>query len=682
MIAAIALASLAGITPALEVTSNIADGHWLQPEEPIELRLSRALVPETERVAVMIGMTDWTALFVPERSILLVCRGRPVPLPHGETPLVVYAVSPANEWHAVGRWTLRVGAPSRFERPALEPKIDINNKGQVAERHRPDSNAPRRETFQDVVVSVGFRSQHLRNGLSVSTHANALGVSNQAEALRFGQQGGEAPKLDLADYRIAIEGARAKVAVGHLSFNSHRHLMTGVASRGLTVSVPFAGTDITAAALSGNNIVGYDNFFGVSTPTNRVGFLVVGAELLKARPGGARVEASFIDGARRPRAGFTQGQVNDAERGRGAGLRFVGSDSPRRLRVDAGFARSRFSNAVDPLLSQGFPLVPARERTNDAAYVDASYDVLKNTCVGTMPISLTGTYRFERVEPLFRTVSAPQAVRSDLFQNAVEIVAGVGSVMARASQTWSHDNLAKLPSILRTDTAQTTASVTVPTGSLRKGRPSDWLPLVTYNLTRSAQQGRGLPANGGFVSPSQVPNQLNTVHWVSSDWTRSRWRLGYSLNHSLQDNRQAGRETSDLASLVQLLRVGVSPAASVDLTSDVAFERASNREFSRISRTRRVGLVGNWRVTSRGTINAIVGRTALRDASTSRSDVTDVNLQYSHAVVLPSRGAFKPQVHLFGRWSYQSADTIELLFDSNRDRRNWALNTGLTVSAF
>ncbi len=676
------LSSLALASPSIEVTSNIADGRWLKPDEAIELRLSRTPGADNdERVAVMIGTTDWTGLFVHERSSVLTYRGRPVPLPDGETPFVVYQVSPANEWLAVARWTLRVRSPAGFETSDTRPRIEIVNKGQVAQAHEPDSNAPPRGTFQDVALNLGLQTRHVRNGVALASQVNFLGVSNQPEALRFGLEGAAAPKLDLSDYLARVEGRRGAVAIGHLALDAHRYLVSSFSSRGVSASLKAARTEVTVAAISGNSIVGFDNLSGLANSDNRVALVTVSSDLF-ARPGASRIGVTFLAGSLLPRSGFTQGRISDAEHGRGLGLRFVGSTPGSRGRVDAGVARTRFVNPDDPLLAQGLTLVPMRERTNDAAYLDATIGLVKGRALAGAPANVAVTYRFERVEPLYRTVGAPLAVRSDVLVHTAELTGNWGALLGQVSHGWSHDNLGNVASILRTNTRLITSNVVLPIASFSKsGAAAAWLPVVSWTLSQSAQIGDGLPPNGGFVSPSQIPDQANVHHVARSEWTFARWRAGYSFGLSNVDNRQEGRSAADFETTTQLVSVGIAPAKQIDLGIDAGADRATNKEFGRVARTRRLGLNVNWRPTPRSSLTGIFSRTSLLDPSAGNSDITDANLQYSHAMpLLPGRRG--PEARLFARWSWQSASIIELLFGADQDRRNWAISTGVTLALF
>ncbi len=669
--------------PPLTVTANLADGRWLKPSDPLELTFSRPLDPQTERVAITIGRTDWTGLFVQSGPVLRYQQG-PIPLPSGEAPVTVYHVNGPDGWRSIGEFTLRVLTPRGFERAETLPAVGFENKGQVAEGHSEGAPVPARSTFQDATLNLGLKTTHVRNGVTTTSQVNVLGVSHLPEALRFQIEGDEAPRLDLADYLVDVEARHAKLSLGHLLFTAHRHLMPRFASRGLGVKLRGGRADLTIAAVNGNSIVGFDNPFGVGTRENRLQLATLGVELAK-QPGAARVEALVVTGRRQAATGFTQGQVNDVERGGGVSVRFASTPVNSRLRLDMGLARSRFQATADPLLARSASLVPLRTRTSDAAYLDVGYDLVRpGGETKPRPTRLSTAYRFERVDPLFRPIGSPEAVRADLLLHTAELSGGWGAVLGQVAHTWSHDNLGRVASLLRTDTGLTAANLAVPLGSLRTGSapPSSWWPLVTWTLNRTAQVGGPLPENGGFASLTQVPDQRNTLNTLRSEWTFTRWRAGYALSQSLVDNRQPDRERADFDTLSQTGTLGVTVGTVLDLGLEVGRERATSLEARNTAVTRRIGVNGSWRPTSLATMTFAASRTSLRDPSASLSDVNDVMLEAAHSIPLPRLAGSRPRARLFARWTWQSADVLQVLFGSSQVHDNWALATGLSLSVF
>ena len=76
---------------ALTVTPDFAADAWVDPGQQIGLRLSRPLNLQTERLAVMIGRTDLSALFFVTPTVARYSANT-LPLASGESEIVVYLV--------------------------------------------------------------------------------------------------------------------------------------------------------------------------------------------------------------------------------------------------------------------------------------------------------------------------------------------------------------------------------------------------------------------------------------------------------------------------------------------------------------------------------------------------------------------------------------------------------------
>jgi hypothetical protein len=209
-----------------------------------------------------------------------------------------------------------------------------------------------------------------------------------------------------------------------------------------------------------------------------------------------------------------------------------------------------------------------------------------------------------------------------------------------------------------------------------------WWPLVTYTLNGTSQVGGAIPAAGGFASEAQVPNQRSTLQTLRSDWTLARVRFGYAAAHTLVDNRQPGREGADFDTLAQIGSLGVTAGSALDLGLEVGRDRVRSIEAGSSAFTRRVALNGSWRPTSRATIAMAATRTRLRDPAASESDIDDVMLEGSHTIAMPRIGGGRPRARVFVRWTWQSADIVQILFGTTQVRQNWALATGLSLSVF
>lgn len=650
----------------------------IRADTGFELALSRPLTPGVERLAILVGPVDWSGLFVADGTVVRYRPG-PVRLPAGEVPLAVYLVTAPTEWSQVLSTTVRVLTPLGFEKASVVPRASVTYQGQVAERHSPESNAPPRSTYHDVNATIGLRTEHVRNGVVVETQTNLLGVTNQAQAVRFGTEGEQAPHLDLADYVWRVKGSHVELAAGHGQFTAARHLLADTSSRGLSFAARGSRADLRLGTLSATSVAGFDNFLGVTTPEHRVSFAVAGFELAP-RAGAARVEISAVGGSRQPLAGYSQGQVNDADRSRGIGVRFTGSDRSGRLRLNAGHAGSRSGNDEDPFLSQGLSLVPLEDRSSRASHLEAAADVVRNTAAfGGAGASLTGGYRYERVDPFFMSVGTAQAIRSDIVQQTVEANGALGRLTGQFSHGWSRDNLGEIASVLTTDAKTTALNLGLPTGGIRGGStPAPWWPSLTYALGLSSQVGRGQPPSSGFTSASHVPDQQNATHTVRADWAVRQWRMNYGINRSLQDNRQAGRERADFVTLVHSAGIGVS-AARWDASGEVAHEGARSVEFDETTRTWRLGATGGWRPTPAQAFLATTSWTRMRRMAVEETTAAMATVQYTFARTVNTRRR-QVQFQGFGRSSWQTGSARSPFFEGVQDRSLWTFEIGGSFS--
>lgn len=426
-------------TQALTVQVSFADNQSIAPDEPIELTVNRPLAQGEGRLAVVVGASDLTDLFVLSARSMKYGVGKSFPLPLGATELAVYLVAPNNDWRELARFPLRVGdgpangearpenAEAKSEDPEAKtenaeaktesqpatdagaqqgptpeqpqpqaepqarrrfgfdkldvaPQLNIGFKSQLAEAHFPEVNRPDRPTFADATMQGTWKAEMVRGALNMQSQFDFVGSSFRNEALRFGDLQARAPKVDLSSYSMQFQQGTRKFTVGHSSFGAHRHLINNFASRGVTLAAPLSPhADISLVTMNGTNIVGYDNFFGVANRRHRLHSAILGLEAFKSRPGGLRLEVGALDAwFTSNRQNFNQSNINDAERNRGYSARLLAKDKSERARLDGGFTRSYFYNPDDPLLNQGAAVQPSRAETRSARYVDASYGLFKD----------------------------------------------------------------------------------------------------------------------------------------------------------------------------------------------------------------------------------------------------------------------------------------------------------------
>lgn len=694
----------------LIVRASFNEQGSIAPDGQFALQLSRPVTASEGRLAVLLADTDLTALFVATQNELR--YGPPsLPLPIGSSELRVYLVSPNDEWKVIAQFPLRVAAKEAlldpppngksarkrgwlgFDKFVVAPTLMVGYKSQMAESHFPVNNSFPRPTFFDGITRGGLRAEIQRGSFNLQGQFDVTGSSYQREALRFDVMGVEAPEVDLSSYNLQLkmggkDGSRAIVLTsGQSAFGIHKYMMTAFNSRGLSLLIPLgARSDVTLSVLNGTNIVGFGNFFGLDERQHQIQNATWGFEFLKKRPGGLRLESSYLNGSLLPRNNFNQTTVTDSERSHGWGFRLLASDPAQRLRIESGFARSKFTNPVDPLLNQGFAVVPVEDTTRNARYVEASYDLLRELKLSeTRKANLTVILRHERVDPLYRSIAAP--VQADLMQNQVDLVASIGEASVSASFGGFDNNLDELPSVLTTLTRRRAFNVSAPLTMFLKqqSKHSAWLPRVGYGYDRTHQFAPAVPVNGGFDGNdnnlSFIPNQASINQNFSVDWQVTRWRFGYRFNQSLQDNRQVRREFADLLNRVSVFTVGFT-VTKFEATLEMHAESAENRETVRTDRTLRFSSNVSWRMTALMTLTASFSNTNLGDlAHTAYSRNTEFQAQWSRRMVFKEQSRFrKMQAQFFITYANRYGYAYDTVFGSSSVRKTQTLNSGLSFS--
>lgn len=686
----------------LTITASFADKEQIGPLDPMQLLLSRPVLPPEGKLAVFIDETDLTALFTATETDLSYSP-KGFSLPAGGARMTVYLVTPENYWKQIAQFPLRVvnvetaqpatnpvqgahepqnGGPNKTE---FTPSLTIGFKSQVAEQHFPDANQPERSTYADFTLQGSLRTDIVRGGFGFQNQFEIVGSSYQKEALRFAQQGDDAPRIDLSSHLMQFQAGKARVMAGHVSFGTNRYLINNFSSRGVSLALPITSrADFSIAAVNGTSIVGWDNFFGLNRRKHQVVSGTLGFEFIPERKGGLRLETSLLEGSLLPINNFNQGSLTDAEQSKGVGFRVIATDPAGRLRIDGGLARSRFNNPQDPLLEGGFGAVPVREATRNARYLDASYDILKGFKLSeTKQANLTLTIRHEQIDPLFRSVAAFN--QADRFQNQFEVVAAIADVTTSVVHARSNDNLDEIPSILKTFGRRSGVIVGVPLVSLfgDLSKPSPWYPRLSYAYDRMHQFGAGLPINSGFTSDSQVPDQVSSNQSFLSEWQAQKWRFGYRFNRSFQDNRQLGREQADLRNLLNGFTVGLNPAPTADINVEFSAESVLNNELDRTDRTYRLGPNVNWRMTKQSTLSATVSGILAGDlAQTSKSRNFEVDLQWSYRFGVERGRHRKVQGQFFIRYANRYARAFDNSFGFQTLTKLQTLNTGLSFTFF
>ncbi|MBK9155599.1 MAG: hypothetical protein IPM25_15550 [Chloracidobacterium sp.] len=691
------------------ITANFMD-KTIGPRDRLVLKVDPAPDPVDGAFHFFIGTADLTALFRRNAGEFIYTPDL-FPLSLGEIPFTVYRSETSGAWQEVARFSLNVGletgsgsSPSAAEgsiddegTPFAEapvgdgkeftPTVAVNIKGQNQIRTFPRESEPERNPFTEADTQIGLELSVSRRGWSLSTKFDFVGVGHRPNALRFAELQNEAPQIDLSSYLIEVKKDRLQFNLGHVSFGSNRHVINSFSSRGITATIPVTKQDeIQLAAMNGTSIVGYDNFLGVSRRNHQVLSAGYAREFFKERPNGLRFEFTVMRGSLLPITNVNQGAINDAETSLGFGFRVRGSDTKERLRYEAGISRSRFVNPADPLLEQGQELTPMRRSWETARFAEISFDIFQDLKVWKeKSLKLTGTYRHEEIEPLYRSIGV--SVQADKRQDQLEFSGNLGEFTFAFGNLRDRDNLNDILSILTTRNRRANAVFAVPLGTFfTPAKPVKWLPQISYNFEFLHQFGVAFPTEGGFDDPSQIPDQKNYTRAFNAQWALSdSYSLGYTYNRVFQNNRQPGREIADLRSTVHGVTFGMKPWEDLDLDLELSEEAQENFEQQRIDRSVRVGARAAWRtvflpnsIFSGGLTVTVAGD----DGNNSDARNAEFDLQWAYRFTLGKKKFKKLDTQFFIRYSNRYGNTIDRIQVLNSFNKTQAFNMGLTFNIF
>lgn len=668
----------------------------VEPNAQIKLKLNRVLNEGEGRLIVFINETDVSALLT-QNSDELIYVPVIAPLPIGENHLKIYRAVTDDDWKEIGDFVLKVKAAEKKEDSSTEktienkktkitflPQVSVNVKGEDTILFFPETSAPERERFTDSTGQASFNLTVSRSGWTLNNQFDFAASSRKNEALRFGEIGDKASRIDLSSYLVQLEKGRFKTQFGHVSFGSSRHLINSFSSRGVNVTVPITSRDdVSFGFANGTSVVGFNNFFGITRAEHSVTSATYGREFFKEK-GKLRVEFTFMRGSLLPLTNFNEGAIVDAERSYGGTLRL--KRDVGRLRFDAGFTRSRFTNPFDPTLEQGFEVVPVRAVTRNASYAEISFDVFKDLkLIKNRSVKLTATYRFEELQPLFRSVVA--STQADKRLHQFEIVAAFGDINVTYGNLRDRDNLRDVPSILRTLNRNNNLNVNFSLGTIfNQEKPSRFLPRIGYTFSRIHQFGAFLPTNGDFRDASQIPDQFITNHSFAANWELSqKFSFSYQYQRAFIDNRQPGREIADNLNDINTFNFDYKPIEKLTVGANFSFNRAEAFEEPRVDKTFNLGstitlrdmFLKNSAVTANLTTTIAGDRANLSD---NRSG--DISLEWSYKLGFGKEKFKKMETQFFIRYNNTYGEQRDNIFFINNFNKRQAFNFGLSFNFF
>ncbi len=673
---------------ALTISAPFAEKE-LGVNDRIELQTSGTI--SLNSIGIVLNDVDITQLFSVEGDKLSY-----VPtvfaMPIGENTFRVYSKQSGGTWKlekelrftVVSTSSDRKRSETTFE---FTPTLALNVKGENNINYYPATARPERLAFADTAMQGGFQLKVTRGGWSIGGQFDLAGSTRKNEALRFGELGERAPSVDLSSYRLEVVKGKFKAELGHISFGSQRHLINSFSSRGLGVTVPIGKqNELSFSAMNGTSIVGFDNFAGLSRASHQIMGVTFAREFIKERPGGFRLEVTAMRGSLLPLDNFNQRTVNDAEKSYGGAFRVHFKDKKERLRIEGGYTSSRFINRRDPLLEQGQKLTEIRPVTRGARYFEVSFDIVKaKKLFDDRPLNVTGTFRHEEIEPLFRSIAASS--QADQRHNQFEIAASFGDISFNWGNLRGNDNLEDIPSILRTLNRRQYASLAFTPGTLfTPEEPIKYLPRISYTYERVHQFGARLPVGGQFTSLSHVPDQENFAHSINAELPiTEKIRFAYRYNRVFQDNRQPGRERADFRSDVNSFNVAINHFDDVQFGFDLSREGQRNFETARIDRQWRIGTNITWQnlfiknLSFNTNISAAIAGD-LGNVTDSRNVEFDAQLSYRFGIGKQKYRKFETQ--FFIRYSNRYGSRIDRLFIVRDINRFQGFNAGLTFNIF
>lgn len=677
---AVALAFAAGAHA--QVTADFAD-RWVAADATVTLQLDQALAARAAELRFFAGTVEVTAIARHPRPGALAFDLRFVRPAAGESTFAVY-LPEGGQWREVARIPLKVLNAAGFESGQFGPKLDLAGKSRSDEGVRGDASPSPRPTYFDGTGRGGFAFDAVRGAFKADGQFNAAGSSFRNEALRFGELGTRAPKVDLADYVVNLRLNDASLAIGHLTYGNNPLLQSGYGSRGVTLAQKF-GTraDGSLNAMNGTSIVGYDNFFGLQSADHRVAGATAGLELVASRPGALRVEVALLTARLESRTPFDTGTVPDAEQSRGFGLRLTGASAGNRVRGDAVFARSRFDNPFDLALAQGGDLQPVRRVAASARQLDFAVDLLQNVrrTPQAQPLTVTLALHHQHVAPLYKSIGA--AASADRQLNRASLNALVGGAQVQLAASRQRDNLDDVPTLLTTRTDNVGANVTLPLAQWFGSGGDSWWPQLGYTLTVVHQRALNTPAvEDSGIAATHRPDQRNVSHNATLTFTRGAFNLGYTLARSTQDNRQPGRETADFENLGHQITLGLRLGERININLGGNVNRNYSVEKDLATTTRGGNGGFDWQLSGDFTLAANAGRTIggdSRDLTSHAANNAQAQLTWRFNIAsfgrkLPGQG--------FVRYARQENASRDSSFGISTQGATWGWDAGLSLSFF
>jgi len=185
---------------------------------------------------------------------------------------------------------------------------------------------------------------------------------------------------------------------------------------------------------------------------------------------------------------------------------------------------------------------------------------------------------------------------------------------------------------------------------------------------------------GGFTD-ADVPDQMSRNGSAALQWQLGKFQVGYRHALSNQDNRQIGREDSDLNTTSNAVTFGFIAGQRFNASVDLSLDQNENEQEGRRDRTQRYGTTVNWTLFGQTALGATLSTTSAdNNFRTLDQQGTIGFLELSSGFALSKRAATNRQGRVFVRYSEQQDRSRDSQFGFDSDRRGTTIASGLTLS--
>ncbi|MCF6194414.1 MAG: hypothetical protein L3J46_08810, partial [Kangiellaceae bacterium] len=404
------------------------------------------------------------------------------------------------------------------------------------------------------------------------------------------------------DYSASFASGNHQVVIGHTSFGSNSLLIDGLSRRGISWQYKNENElTFNGAILSGSDIVGYNNFFGLADYSEQyVNALGFGVNTFTDSRISLRIEGTYLDAERLSQSDFGIGEVASSETNKGLGFHFIASGIDGQFSGDLTIGFSRYNNPDDLNLSLGDDLVALDVDTAVAHNLNLSFKLIQEweSPWGTNT-NITINANHSKAEPLYQTLTA--FVQANVKNKLLAAQYQLGNVSGNFGVQSSRDNLDNLVNLLTTKTNNTSFSSSLPTAQifLSEGieeEPSIWLPQLDYSFQETHQYALTSPNTNesGFNDGSHLPDQLTTAHSLSASWQLHSYSFSLQTSHNNQDNRQVGREDSDFINLQHSASINWQQNDTTAWSFSLGKNRQADLENNKVQYSESFTISYNW----------------------------------------------------------------------------------------